>query len=73
MMKNNIASSIYIPSVFISYTSGEWLLDAMSRAVPWDVLRVTIDSNGERELMKCSRQRIRLFDGIFTNADVFLL
>ncbi|CAH0487837.1 unnamed protein product [Peronospora farinosa] len=47
MMKNNMASSIYIPSVFISYASGEWLLDAMSRAVPWDVLRVTIDSNGE--------------------------
>ncbi|KAG7386765.1 hypothetical protein PHYPSEUDO_015273 [Phytophthora pseudosyringae] len=47
MMKDDMASSVRIPSVFISYASGEWLLDAMSRAVPWNPLRITIDSNGE--------------------------
>ncbi|KAE9037460.1 hypothetical protein PR003_g6478 [Phytophthora rubi] len=47
MMKDDMASSVRIPSVFISYASGEWLLDAMSRAAPWDPLRITIDTNGE--------------------------
>ncbi|KUF98360.1 Importin subunit alpha [Phytophthora nicotianae] len=47
MMKDEMASSIRIPSVFISYVSGEWLLDAMSRAVPWNPLRMTLDTNGE--------------------------
>jgi hypothetical protein len=49
MMKDDMASSVRIPSVFISYASGEWLLDAMKRAVPWNPLRITIDANGERE------------------------
>ncbi|KAG2786786.1 hypothetical protein PC129_g7812 [Phytophthora cactorum] len=47
MMKDDMASSIRIPSVFISYASGEWLLDARSRAAPWNPLRITIDNNGE--------------------------
>ncbi|KAL4154992.1 hypothetical protein PRNP1_007106 [Phytophthora ramorum] len=47
MMKDDMASSVRIPSVFISYASGEWLLDAMSRAAPWNPLEITIDSNGE--------------------------
>ncbi|ETM34486.1 hypothetical protein L914_18447 [Phytophthora nicotianae] len=47
MMKDEMASSIRIPSVFISYVSGDWLLDAMSRAVPWNPLRMTLDTNGE--------------------------
>ncbi|CAI5713596.1 unnamed protein product [Peronospora destructor] len=59
MMKNDIAGSIYIPSVFISYASGEWLLDAMSRAVPWDLLRVTIDSNGELPQVSTSNRLLK--------------
>lgn len=55
MMKDDMASSIHIPSVFISYASGEWLLDALSRAVPWDPLRITIDATGECELMNMGR------------------
>ena len=57
MMKDDLASGIRIPSVFISYTSGEWLLDAMRRAVPWDPLRVSIDVNGERKLTICRGRR----------------
>ncbi|EEY64051.1 uncharacterized protein PITG_02571 [Phytophthora infestans T30-4] len=47
MMKDDMASSVRIPSVFISYASGEWLLAARSRAAPWNPLRITLDSNGE--------------------------
>uniref|UniRef100_M4BE67 RING-type E3 ubiquitin transferase n=1 Tax=Hyaloperonospora arabidopsidis (strain Emoy2) TaxID=559515 RepID=M4BE67_HYAAE len=47
MMKDDMVSRLRIPSMFISYTSGEWLLDAINRAVPWDPLRVTVNVNGE--------------------------
>lgn len=47
MMKDDMASSIRIPSVFISYASGEWLLDAINRALPWNPLQITINNNGE--------------------------
>lgn len=47
MMKDDMASSVRIPSVFISYVSGEWLLDAMRRAAPWAPVKITLDANGE--------------------------
>ncbi|CEG36856.1 hypothetical protein L915_18630 [Plasmopara halstedii] len=47
MMKDSKANSIHIPSVFISYTSGEWLLLAISRAAPWDPPQITLNAYGE--------------------------
>ncbi|TDH68836.1 hypothetical protein CCR75_000342 [Bremia lactucae] len=47
MTKDDMANTIHIPAVFISYVSGEWLLDALSRATPWKPLQVSLNSNGE--------------------------
>ena len=43
MIKDDVAGDIRILSVLISYRLGKWLLDAISRAVPYDPLRVAID------------------------------
>ncbi|KAG7402044.1 hypothetical protein PHYBOEH_007258 [Phytophthora boehmeriae] len=71
MMKDDMASSVRIPSVFISYVSGEWLLDALRRAAPWDPVRVTIDANGERESMPQTSTSNRLLKRVV--AYVFLI
>ncbi|OWZ22064.1 BRCA1-associated protein [Phytophthora megakarya] len=59
MMKDDMASSVRIPSVFISYASGEWLLDARNRALPWNPLRITIDSNGELPQVSTSNRLLK--------------
>ncbi|CAH0481030.1 unnamed protein product [Peronospora belbahrii] len=59
MMKNDMAYNVRIPSVFISYASGEWLLDAMSHTVPWDPLRITIDTNGELPQVSTSNRLLK--------------
>jgi len=49
MQKDEIAALIRIPSVFVSYATGEWLLGQLQSEVPWDPVRVSLTTNGEGE------------------------
>lgn len=48
MQKDDIAAFIRIPSVFISFVAGEWLRQQLHFEVPWNPVRVSINTDGER-------------------------
>uniref|UniRef100_K3WUB1 RING-type domain-containing protein n=1 Tax=Globisporangium ultimum (strain ATCC 200006 / CBS 805.95 / DAOM BR144) TaxID=431595 RepID=K3WUB1_GLOUD len=47
MQKDQHASNIHIPSVFVSYTAGAKILHALRHAPPWSPVRVTLNQHGE--------------------------
>lgn len=47
MQKDQHASNIHIPSVFVSYAAGAKILHLMQQAVPWDPVKLTLSSHGE--------------------------
>lgn len=48
MQKDQHASNIRIPSVFVSYAAGAKILYSMQSAVPWNPVTLTLSSDGER-------------------------
>lgn len=48
MQKDQHASNIHIPSVFVSYAAGSQILQSLQRAGPWNPVKLTLSSDGER-------------------------
>ncbi|KAF1329027.1 E3 ubiquitin-protein ligase, partial [Globisporangium splendens] len=48
MQKDQHASNIHIPSVFVSYAAGAKILHVLHHAPPWNPVRVTLNQHGER-------------------------
>lgn len=48
MQKDQHASDIHIPSVFVSYAAGAKILYSMQSAAPWNPVKLTLSSDGER-------------------------
>lgn len=54
MQKDQHASNIHIPSVFVSYAAGARILRSLQSSPPWDPVRVTLNEFGERMwLLRC--------------------
>ena len=69
MMKDEF--EIRIPSVFIPYQSGEWLLEAMNHTLPWNPVRITMDLHGECKSMMNCRQLRGAYHEFLTNSETF--
>lgn len=48
MQKDQHASNICIPSVFVSYAAGSRILQSLQRSGPWNPVKLTLSNDGER-------------------------
>ncbi|TYZ64991.1 hypothetical protein PybrP1_005783 [[Pythium] brassicae (nom. inval.)] len=59
VVKDQHASSIRIPSVFVSYATGSRILQSLQRSGPWNPVQLTLSSDGELPSSKASNSLLK--------------